>query len=59
MTQGKQDSTVRRFSFRGMRFRIPAAELAEAVRQTQRLHDRVLDALVEEAQRVAALEAEQ
>ena len=59
MTAIKQDSTVRYFSFRGTRFRIPAAELAEAVEETQQLHDRVLDALVEEAQRVAALEAEQ
>lgn len=43
------------YSFLGTKFRIPATELTEAIRQSGRLHRELIDDLMEEVERQAEL----
>lgn len=51
----KRNTASNDYSFRGTTFHIPLPELHAAIRESLELHDRLVDDLVAEAQRHAAL----
>lgn len=55
MKNPRQNASGSSYSFRGTTFHIPFPELHAAIRESLQLHDRLMDDLVAEAQRHAAL----
>jgi len=55
MKNTKANTNGNQYSFRGATFHISFSELQSAIRESLQLHDRLVDDLVAEAQRHAAL----